>query len=94
MKIYCTQNFGDCETCSLVNYNYDCHNKKIERGVMYADTINGKFDMTYADMLQQVRENPIFTNPGEVAFVGTDREEFTGTELLGILGLKNEAEDM
>jgi hypothetical protein len=23
---YCTQNDGNCETCSLVNYGRDCHN--------------------------------------------------------------------
>lgn len=27
--IYCTQNDGDCETCSLVNYNRDCQNNPI-----------------------------------------------------------------
>lgn len=26
MKIYCTQNDGDCKTCSLVNYGRDCMN--------------------------------------------------------------------
>ena len=25
-KDYCTQNDGDCETCSLVNYGRDCRN--------------------------------------------------------------------
>ena len=25
-KDYCTQNGGDCSTCSLVNYNRDCNN--------------------------------------------------------------------
>lgn len=25
-KSYCTQNNGDCSTCSLVNYNRDCRN--------------------------------------------------------------------
>jgi hypothetical protein len=29
MKDYCTQNKGDCSTCSLVNYNRDCHNNPI-----------------------------------------------------------------
>jgi len=28
-KDYCTQNDGDCETCSLVNYGRDCQNNKI-----------------------------------------------------------------
>ena len=26
---YCTQNNGDCETCSLVNYGRDCRNNPI-----------------------------------------------------------------
>jgi hypothetical protein len=28
-KSYCTQNNGDCSTCSLVNYNRDCQNNPI-----------------------------------------------------------------
>lgn len=31
-KEYCTQNNGDCETCSLVNYGRDCHNNFVGRG--------------------------------------------------------------
>ena len=31
-KPYCTQNNGDCKTCSLVNYNYDCQNNPIRGG--------------------------------------------------------------
>ena len=30
MKSYCTQNNGDCGTCSLVNYNRDCRNNRVE----------------------------------------------------------------
>ena len=30
MKDYCTQNNGDCKTCSLANYNLDCENNPIE----------------------------------------------------------------
>lgn len=26
---YCTQNDGDCSTCSLVNYGRDCRNNQI-----------------------------------------------------------------
>ena len=26
---YCTQNAGDCETCSLVSYGRDCMNEKV-----------------------------------------------------------------
>lgn len=29
--IYCTQNGGDCESCSLSNYGRDCMNNKIQR---------------------------------------------------------------
>lgn len=28
-KSYCTQNEGDCPTCSLVNYGRDCMNNKV-----------------------------------------------------------------
>lgn len=31
-KPYCTQNNGNCSTCSLVNYNRDCQNKPIHGG--------------------------------------------------------------
>jgi len=26
---YCTQNGGDCSTCSLVNYGLDCMNNRV-----------------------------------------------------------------
>ena len=29
MKTYCTQNNGDCTTCSLVNYGLDCTNHQL-----------------------------------------------------------------
>lgn len=29
-KSYCTQNEGDCETCSLVNYGHDCQNQPVK----------------------------------------------------------------
>lgn len=32
IKSYCTQNNGDCSTCSLVNYNRDCYNQPIWGG--------------------------------------------------------------
>jgi len=28
---YCTQNGGDCQTCSLVNYGRDCMNNPVEK---------------------------------------------------------------
>ena len=30
MKAYCTQNTGDCRTCSLSSYGRDCRNNRIE----------------------------------------------------------------
>ena len=30
MKDYCTQNDGDCSTCSLVSYDRDCQNNPID----------------------------------------------------------------
>jgi hypothetical protein len=32
MKSYCTQNNGDCNSCSLVNYGKDCYNNPIWGG--------------------------------------------------------------
>jgi len=32
MKPYCTQNNGDCSTCSLVNYGRDCQNQPLWGG--------------------------------------------------------------
>jgi hypothetical protein len=32
MKPYCTQNNGDCKTCSLVSYNRDCQNNPLKGG--------------------------------------------------------------
>ena len=29
MRKYCSQNHGECETCSLVNYGLDCHNNPV-----------------------------------------------------------------
>lgn len=29
MRSYCTQNEGDCGTCSLVSYGRDCHNNTV-----------------------------------------------------------------
>jgi hypothetical protein len=29
MKTYCTQNNGDCLTCSLVTYRHDCRNHRV-----------------------------------------------------------------
>ena len=31
VKPWCTQNDGDCSTCSLVNYGRDCLNVSVDR---------------------------------------------------------------
>ena len=31
MKKYCTQNNGECESCSLSNYGKDCQNKPLNK---------------------------------------------------------------
>lgn len=56
---------------------------------MYADTINGTFDMDWKDVMAQVKENPFFSDPEAVAVVGDDGIEYTGQELLDFAGVKN-----
>lgn len=36
-KEYCTQNKGDCATCSLVNYNRDCMNRPLNEAGITGD---------------------------------------------------------
>lgn len=31
-KNYCTQNNGNCQSCSLSSYGWDCHGKAVRRG--------------------------------------------------------------
>ena len=38
---YCTQNHGDCQTCSLVNYGMDCANNPITRTGIKSKTLRG-----------------------------------------------------
>jgi hypothetical protein len=42
MKEYCTQNDGDCITCSLVNYGKDCMNNQISSDSQVAKKRNYK----------------------------------------------------
>ena len=57
---------------------------------MYADTVNGVFDMTKEDLILRIKENPYFTHPEDIAFVDTDDVEYTGKEALDMAGMKNE----
>ena len=36
---YCTQNNGDCTTCSLVNYGRDCRNNPVDYAAFAAATL-------------------------------------------------------
>ena len=58
--------------------------------VMYADVINGKFDMTRDDLIQQIKDNPYFTNPEDICFVDTDGVEYTGYDALEMANVENE----
>ena len=41
MKNYCTQNEGDCKTCSLTNYNRDCCNNPLTEDEKESKEENG-----------------------------------------------------
>jgi hypothetical protein len=41
-KDYCTQNDGDCLTCSLVNYGRDCRNNPVDFKHLAAATLGRK----------------------------------------------------
>ena len=58
MKAYCTQNNGDCSTCSLVSYGRDCHNEPIG---LYLQV---KMRIDELDFTQQ-QQDIIFTDWGE-----------------------------
>ncbi len=45
MKSYCTQNSGNCSTCSLVNYGRDCRNNPLN-----IQQIAGLVDAFFADL--------------------------------------------
>lgn len=39
---YCTQNNGDCPTCSLVNYGRDCQNNPVDYATFAASAMGKK----------------------------------------------------
>ena len=57
MKKYCTQNNGDCQTCSLVNYGRDCRNNPVsETSAQRQDMIdNAIADIITDDLRRQGR---------------------------------------
>jgi len=60
---------------------------------MYADTINGHFDMTREDLIELVKANPHFSNPEDVCFVDSEGDEYTGYDALEMAGCENETFD-
>lgn len=57
-KDYCTQNDGDCLTCSLVNYGYDCRNNKVDYEHLAAATLGRKGGQSRSGAkIKAVREN-------------------------------------
>lgn len=74
-------------------YLKEAFDRLVENEVMYADTINGKFDMTLEDLISQIKANPTFTNPEEIAFVDTDGVEYTGYDALEMAGVENDLEE-
>ena len=68
------------------------HVKHMKRNqtMLYADIHSGKFDMTYEDVLQAWRDNPISTHPNDVVFVSEDGTEYTCADLEEYTGVKNE----
>jgi hypothetical protein len=61
-----------------------------EKTLMFADTINGVFDMTRQDVIDMVKANPYFSNPEDVAFVDSEGTEYTGYDVLEMAGVENE----
>ena len=61
----------------------------METQTMYADIINGDFDMTREDLIEQVKENPFFSNPEQIAFIDSLGCEYTGQDALNIAHAEN-----
>jgi hypothetical protein len=65
-----------------------------EKQVMYADVINGVFDMTIEDVESEVRNNPFFTNPDENCIIGDDGTAYTGNDLMKMFNVENGCENV
>ena len=65
-----------------------------EKQVMYADLINGTYDMTMEDVESEVRNNPFFTNPDETCIFGDDGTSYTGNDLMKMFNVENECENV
>jgi hypothetical protein len=54
---------------------------------MYADTINGNFDMTFEDVMALMRENCICTDPDAIVIESTEGHTYTSRELYDLAGV-------
>jgi len=72
---YCTQNDGDCSTCSLVNYGRDCHNNSVAvvkdgycqcaRPIIYCDAHKVNYNASCAARLDACRLADTTPRPDE-----------------------------
>jgi len=53
MRNYCTQNNGDCSSCSLVNYGRDCHNSSIMMGLREWAAETGHSDTSARSLIRR-----------------------------------------
>jgi len=82
----------DLEDKDMNWVDWDKAMKRVEMSTsdLYASVIDGKFDMTWEDVLAQVRAEPIFSNPEEVSITQITGISYTGNELLESTGVKNQ----
>jgi len=59
-KDYCTQNEGDCQTCSLVNYGRDCQNNPLSKK---EDTATAKQKKGWEGFVKYAVANGIHNGP-------------------------------
>mgnify|MGYP005857732625 CR=1 FL=1 len=65
---YCTQNQGDCATCSLVSYGKDCRNNRLLTLGDVAQAITGGDLVTMAKLLNDAgaKFDEITPDPGAI----------------------------
>ena len=57
---------------------------------LFADVVNGIFDMDRDQVISHVRANNFFSDPSEVSMVDSDGVEYTGQDLLDMAEVENE----
>ena len=58
---------------------------------IFSSVVDGS-EMTWDEVIEQVKENPVFTHPDHVSIIGSDGATWTGDELLKEAGVENEIE--